>query len=289
MTQFQDTTPRLSKFSFNEPSTFHLGNAKQRQYLVETLEREFSLTHLPESHRQLIEEALRHSGVEVHNACEIERKSDTNIRAFFRRWSPQEHHLYHPELGLKNLNKTEEDSSDLDWQPHYDDLTEFAYPFAEPQVVPKAVPVNLSSVHVVQESEDSIELTAEPSRLLVAKIPNDNIVDIQDLVIDFKVNQHTRRVTEMQLRLREPIRVYRGIKLNELTLNFEFGDDLVSGRNVLLHTNQTMRGRLWATFRPRLQIHSQLTYNQCHADIPTQSYLFESMASIENLLSKSTD
>ena len=285
MTETHTAESRLSKFSFNEPSTFHLANDQQRDYLLSILE-EFSLDHLAESDRKIAKEALRRSGVEVHNGCEIERRSNGSIHAFFRRWRPHEHRFYHPLKGVLNLNKSE-DSPDGDpvWQPQNDDLTEFAYPFAEPQVVPKSVPVNLSSMRITSRTDNTIRFTGSPSALLVAKIPDDNIVEIKDLVVDFEVDTSINRVSHLQLRLREPLRVHRGIRLNELTVNFKFGEDSVTGRNVLTHTDQYMQGRLWALFRPQLKIETELTYRSCTGVVPSESYLFESMQAIQRLAS----
>ena len=124
--------PTFKKFSFNEPSTFHWANELQKATLRTIAENEFSLDHLAQEDQDLLNEALRYSGVEVHHTCVIDQYTQAKFRAFFGRWAPDRNVRYHPTSGLMDLTKSQdEELIQSDWQRIYTDISDYPYPFSE--------------------------------------------------------------------------------------------------------------------------------------------------------------
>ncbi|MYD45148.1 MAG: hypothetical protein F4W92_02180 [Gammaproteobacteria bacterium] len=270
--------------SFNEPSTFHRANEQQKATLRSIADKEFSLDHLAQEDQDLLDEALRYSGVEVHHACVIDEFTRAKLRAFFVRWAPDRNVRYHPTLGYKDLLESQDDEQNQNgWKKQFSFVSEYPYPFSEAQVLSKVVPIDLSSIQLQDRSDSTATYTGLPSRLLIASVAEDNIVERDDLRVDFIVNLETKRVTTLTLYLPESVRVIRGISLRELSITYKFEDDAISERNVLVSMDQTMKGRIWFTFRPNLTVQSKFSYVECEEEAVRQSYLYESIDAIKAL------
>ena len=278
-------TQRVHKsFSFNEPSTFHRGNEQQKATLRSIAEKEFDLDHLAQEDQDLLDNALRYSGVEVHHSCVIDEITRAKLRAFLVRWAPERRHVrYHPTLGYKDLLASQDEQIQNGWKKQFSDVSEYPYPFSEAQVLSKVVPIDLSSIQLQDRSDSTATYTSLPSRLLIASVAEDNIVEREDLKVDFVVNLETKRVTTLTLYLPESVRVYRGISLRELSITYKFENDAISDRNVLVSMDQTMKGRIWLTFRPNLTVQSKFSYVECEEEVVKQSYLYESIDAIRAL------
>lgn len=284
MVDSEYSQPAHTKFSFNEPSSFHWATEPQKATLRAIAEDEFSLDHLPQEDQDLLDEALRYSGVEVHHACVIDQYTRAKFRAFFNRSSTDRNVRYHPTRGFKDLKKSQdEELIQSEWQRIYTDIAEYPYPFSEAQVLVKVVPIDLSSIQLRSRTGTTVRYTALPSKLLIASVAEDNIVEREDLAIDFSVNLETKRITTQSLYLPESVRVYRGIRLQTLNVSYEFENDPISNRNVLTSMQQTMKGRIWFLFRPKLSVVSKLKYVECLEKAASQSYLYESIDAIKAL------
>ena len=276
--------PTVKKFSFNEPSSFHWANEQQKATLRTIAEAEFSLDQLAQEDQDLLNEALRYSGVEVHHACVIDQNTRAKFRAFFSRTATDRNVRYHPTRGFKDLKKSQdEELIQSEWKRIYTDISEYPYPFSEAQVLAKVVPIDLSSIQLQSRSDTTAQYTGLPSMLLTASVAEDNIVEREDLAIDFSVNLETKRITTLTLYLPKSVRVYRGTRLQKLSITYEFEDNSISNRNVLASMQQTMKGRIWFLFRPKLSVVSKLQYIECLEEAPNQSYLYESLDSINSL------
>ena len=280
-----DYTPRArSSFSFNEPSTFQRANEQQKATLQSIAENEFNMDHLAQEDQDLLNEALRYSGVEVQHACVIDQHTRANFGAFLGRWAHERNVRYHPTRGFKNLLESKGDEGEQNgWRKLFTDTADYPYPFSESEVLSKVVPIDLSSIQLLDRSNSRATYTGMPSRLLVASVAEDNIVEREDLNVEFIVNLETKRVTTLTLNLPEPVRVYRGISLRELRITYKFEDDAISDRNALVSMDQTMKGRIWLLFQPKLAVQSKLSYVECEEEAVKQSYLYESIEAIRAL------
>lgn len=276
--------PTFKQFSFNEPSSFHWANEQQKATLRTIAEAEFSLDHLAQEDQDLLDVALRYSGVEVHHACVIDQYTRAKFRAFFSRTATDRNVRYHPTRGFKDLKKSQaEELIHSEWQRIYTDIAEYPYPFSEAQVLVKVVPIDLSSIQLQSRTGTTARYTGLPSMLLTASVAEDNIVEREDLAIDFSVNLETKRITTLTLYLPKSVRVYRGIRLQTLSITYEFENDPISNRNVLTSMQQTMKGRIWFLFRPKLSVVSELKYVECLEEAVSRSYLYESIDAIKAL------
>lgn len=268
-------------FSINEPSTFHRANEQEKATLRSIAEKEFSLDHLVQEDQDLLDEALRFSGVEVHHSCVIDETTRAKFRAFLVRRALDRNARYHPTLGHKDLSESQDEEQIRNgWKKQFSDVSEYPYPFSEAQVLSKVVPIDLSSIQLQSRSDTTAQYTGLPSRLLTASVADDNIVEREDLKVDFTVNLETKRVTTLTLYLPKSVRVYRGISLRELSITYKFENDAISERNVLVSMDQTMKGRIWFTFRPNLTVQSKFSYVECEEEVVRQSYLYESIDAI---------
>lgn len=273
-----------NSFSYNEPSTFHRANEQQKATLRSIAEKEFSIDHLAQEDQDLLDDALRYSGVEVHHSCVIDETTRAKLRAFLVRWAPDRNVRYHPTLGYKDLLESQNDEQiQSGWQKQYSDVVEYPYPFSEAQVLSKVAPIDLSSIQLQSRSDTTAQYTGLPSRLLIASVAEDNIVEREDLKVDFTVNLETKRVSKLTLYLPESVKVFRGISLRELSITYKFENDAISDRNVLVSMDQTMKGRIWFTFRPNLTVQSKFSYVECEEEVVRQSYLYESIDAIRTL------
>ncbi len=278
--------PYGKKFSFNEPVTFQYGNDEQKATLRSIAEEEFSLEHLSQEQQDLLNEALQYSGVEVHKSCVIERSTNGKIWALLRKWSPEEYMTYHPSLGTREIPKAgkEESGEERKWKAVLGDYVEYPYPFSESMVLPKAIPVNMSTIRLVHEDDSEVSFTAKPSSLLMAKLTEeDRIVSESDLVIDFVVDKKSKRLSRQSMYLEDPVRVLRGIRIKELNVDYEFAEDPISNRNVMTRMSHTLRGNIWWVVRPHLAIDTGLNYVECLTEPTDQSYLYASMDAIRAL------
>ena len=279
--------PNGEMFSFNEPVTFQYATDEQKATLRSIAKEEFSLEHLQQEQQDLLNEALQYSGIEVHKSCVIERSTNGKIWALLRRWVPEENVTYHPTLGSKEIPQEEgqgESKEAPEWKTVHGDYVEYPYPFSEVMVLPKAIPVNMSTIRLVREVDSYVTFSAKPSSLLMAKLSEkDRIVSENDLVIQFVVDKQSKRIKRQSMYLEDSVRVIRGIRIKELSVDYEFEEDPISNRNVLTNMSHTLRGNIWWVVRPRLAIDTGLNYVECLAEPTDQSYLYASMDAIRAL------
>ena len=291
MTSNDQATNNHDRFSYGEPSTFQSGTDAQQNTLRAIGEEEFSLNHLPEEERNLVEEALRKSAIEVQHSCVIEKYGGGTYRAFFNRKDMQEHLRFSPGIGVTDLLTEGKDKPQSpEWKKIEGDYTDYPYPLSDAEGLPKVVPVNLSSIRAVDHSATHISFTAQPSALLFAGMaPKDRILSRQDLAIDFDVDRETVRVTRQSMYIRKPTRVYFGIKITDLVVTYNFDHDPVVDRNVLTNMHHVMKGSIGLVFRPQFSVDTKLTYIECTGEAKNRSYLFESMDAISALAQSSGD
>ena len=272
-------------FSFNRPDSYQFGSEQQKNTLKQIAKEEFSLQHLSDVDQLLVDEALRHSGVEVHKSCVIEKEAKATLGAFFRRHNQTEHKFFDPTLGVKDLAPEEGNgTSEPFWRHLYSDLAEYPYPFSEEQVLPKVIPINMSSVKNTGRSDTSVSFSAKPSRLLTAGLSDqDRIISEEDLIVDFDINPETKRITQLNVHLKKPLRVYFGIKIRIFEAKYEFDHDSIADRNVLKRLHHSLKGRLWLAFNPNLNVETSLTYTECNSEVTDRSFLAESMEAIRQL------
>ena len=291
MTSNNHANNNHDRFSYGEPSTFQSGTDEQQNILRAIGEEEFSLNHLPEDERNLVEEALRKSAIEVQHSCVIEKQGGGTYRAFFNRKDMQEHLRFSPGIGVTDLLTNDTDKSQSpEWKKIKGDYTDYPYPLSDAEGLPKVVPVNLSSIRTVGHYETHISFTAQPSELLFAGMaPKDRILSRQDLVIDFDVDRETARVTRQSMYIRKPTRVYFGIKITDWVVTYYFYQDPVVDRNVLIKMHHWMKGSIGLVFRPQISTDTKLTYTECTGVAKNSSYLFESIDAISALAQSSGD
>ncbi len=286
--------PAEPSFSFNEPSTFTHGTEQQKDVLRAIAKEEFSLEHLSIEDQELLSEALRYSGVEVQDTCVIEHEMTFDIRAFTQRMKANIVQLVHPELGQKpvevHFEPEDPDSEPLGepiWTAIEGDYADFPIPFAESELLPKIIPVNLSSIRRVSNNKITTEYRAAPSRLLVANAGDDEFIDLKHVDVEFSVDRQTRRVIDQRLKLRKPQKLtggdMGGMRLTRLDIYFQFGHDAVSNRNVATKLEQEMRARVAAVFRPRFEFEHGMSSLECLGEPSEHSYLYETVDAIANL------
>ena len=284
-TEKSNVTVRELQFSFGIPATFKYGSEEEKRTLKDIAESEFSLEHLPEYERELAYEALGKSGIEVQDACAVDMHVAGSLGAFFVRHKRQEQTRFHPEHGVFEVpSDTKKETESGSWQKIAGDYTEYPYPFGDARLIPKVIPVNLSSVQVIDSDETHVTYDAKPSALLFMKMrPEERILDDDQLGIRFEVDRATRRVTSLTLYLPEGARVYRGIRITYLEFEFEFEEDEALDRNVLKRVNHAMKGRIWGLFRPNFSFTTDLSYADCNGARNEHSYLVAAIDSIRTL------
>ena len=274
-----------SMFSFGDPSSFQYGSDEQKQILQGIAESEFSVEHLPEHERDLVSEALDKSGIEVQDACRVDMNAVGSLGAFFIRRKHHERTRFDPTLGVfESPSKKKKNTEPKVWKRIKGDYTEYPYPFGDARLIPKVIPVNLSSINVVDRDETRVKFVAKPSALLFAKMPSEErILNAEQLRVEFDVDRSTRRVSRLTLYLPEGVRVYRGIRITELKFEYEFEDDRTVDRNVLKLVKHAMRGRIGGVFRPNFAFTTDLSYNDCVGARDEHSYLYAAIDSIRAL------
>ena len=230
-------------------------------------------------------EALDRSGIEVQDSCRVDMDAAGSLGAFFIRRKHQENTRFHPNLGVfETPSKKREDVESTGWKEIRGDYTEYPYPFGDARLIPKVVPVNLSSISVVDRDEESVKFVAKPSALFFAKMrPEERILTSEQLRVELDVDRHSRRMTRLTLFLPEGVRVYRGIRITSLKFEYEFEDDHMVERNVLKRVNHAMRGRIGGVFRPNFTFTTDLSYNDCVGTRDEHSYLYAAIDSIRAL------
>ncbi len=274
-----------TSFNFGDPTTFQYASTEEKQILRGIAETEFSLAHLSSYERELAEDALRSSGVEVYDACPVDMDVAGRFGALFIRKEQHEKTRFNPDLGILEVPTEEsEDTGATTWKKGNGDFTEYPYPLGEARLVPKIIPVNLSSIRVVERSESSVTYVAKPSALLFEKMrPEDRILDADQLSVRFEVDPSTRRITRLTLYLDESVKVYRGIKISNLEFEYVFEDDETIGRNVLKRVHHAMKGRIAWVFRPNFVLTTELTYGDCIGAQSESSYLYSAIDGIRDL------
>ena len=274
-----------SMFSFGDPMSFQYGTDEQKQILQGIAEAEFSVEHLPEYERELVSEALDKSGIEVQDACRVDMNAAGSLGAFFIRRKHNETTRFDPNRGVfETPSKKKKDTEPTVWKRINGDYTEYPYPFGDARLIPKVIPVNLSSISVVDRDETRVKFVAKPSALLFAKMPpEERILNSEQLRVEFDVDRSTRRISRLTLYLPEGVRVYRGIKITNLKFEYEFDDDRTVERNVLKRVNHAMKGRIGGVFRPNFAFTTALSYNNCVGVRDEHSYLYSAIDSIRSL------
>ena len=273
------------QFSYGNPSTFQYGSEDQQRVLRDIAKSEFSLDHLPDYERSLVNEALDKSGIEVHDACRVDMNAAGSLGAFFIRRKHHELTQFDPNLGVFEApSKKSKDAETTVWKKISGDYTEYPYPFGDARLIPKVIPVNLSSISVVDRDEKHVKYHSRPSALLFSKMrPEDRILDSDQLGVEFDVDRTTRRIVRLMLYLPEGVRVYRGIRITSLKFEYEFEDDPTVDRNVLRRVNHAMKGRIGGVFRPNFAFTTDLSYNDCVGVRDEHSYLYAAIDSIRAL------
>ena len=280
-----EVEPKLMQFSYGNPSTFRHGSEDQQRVLRSIAESEFSLDHLPEYERELVSEALDKSGIGVQDACRVDMRAAGSLGAFFIRRKHHERTRFDPNLGVfETPSKQKKDTEPTVWKRINGDYTEYPYPFGDARLIPKVIPVNLSSISVVDRDETRVKFVANPSALLFAKMPSEErILSAEQLSVEIDVDRSTRRVSRLTLYLPEGVRVYRGIRITNLKFEYEFDDDRTVDRNVLKRVNHAMRGRIGGVFRPNFSFTTNLSYNDCVGVRDEHSYLYAAIDRIRAL------
>lgn len=279
--------PSDPNFSYGVPSTFHLANDVQKALLQDIADKEFTLDHLSVNDQALLSDALQYSGIELGNHCEIEKQATTFIKAFFRKYNESEHKHFDPEKGMLDLlPKAEKDQPppEPSWQPLKSDYHEYPYPISEELVIPKTVAVDLSSIQSISRTDTTASFQADPSRLLYAKLPPDEpLWDLLKMIVEFDVDLNTRRVTNQTLKIEKSTRVFFGIRVTKFELHYHFTDNEKIDRNVMNHMTQLMRGRMYLLASAQFEIEGDYSVGECTENLPTKSYLYQSIDSIKQL------
>ncbi|MCY4128304.1 MAG: hypothetical protein OXG15_03550 [Gammaproteobacteria bacterium] len=272
-------------FSFGDPSSFGHASDEQKQILIGIAESEFDLGHLSDDERDLAYEALGKSGVEVQSGCRIEMEVEGSLGAFLIRRKHHEKTRFDPTLGVYEFPSEKNKSAEsVGWKRPAGDYTEYPYPFGDARLMPKVIPVNLSSISVIDRDATHVKFDAKPSALLFEKMrPEERILSAEQLGVEFDVDRTTRRVSRLTLYLPEGVKVYRGIKITSLRFEYEFEEDSAVGRNVLKRVHHAMRGRIGGIFRPNFGFTTDLSYEDCGGTLKNQSYLLEAIESIREL------
>ena len=271
-------------FSYLNPATFSAGSAEQKRNLQSIAEDEFDLSHLPSADQELLQEAIQFSGLEVHDTCVVDVEVEGSVGAFLRRFEQQEHRRFDPRQGVLDLTPKEDKGAVPSWRPIVHDYTAYPYPFGDQPLIPKVVPVNLSTIDVHEQRRNSTVYSARPSALLFAsEKPENRILTAEDLVVKFSVDTESERLSELSIQLEKPKRVHFAISIKELHIAYQFKFDEAIGSNVLSGMQASMRGRLGLVFNPNFRISTTLHYSDCMESQPKPSYLFDSIDSINSL------
>ena len=176
------------------------------------------------------------------------------------------------------------DEAESKWQKVSDDYTEYPYPLGEARLIPKVIPVNLSTISVAERDDAQILFKAKPSALLFEKMrPEDRLLTAEQLDVEFSVDRSTERISRLSLLLSEKAKVHWAVRITDLRFDFEFEDDPSVGRNVLKRVQHYMRGRVGWVFRPNFSLTTDLEYGSCSRTPSDSSYLYASRAHIEQL------
>ena len=273
------------RFNVLEPATFEYATEQQKDRLKAIAEREFSLVHLPEYERELVEEALRMSGLETQSVCAVDMHVRGHLGAFLVKRAHDEKTLFEPDLGVMEMPpKNKKDAPEPQWRKVLGSYTAYPYPLGEARLIPKVIPVNLSSITVLESTDDKVKFRAAPSALLFEKMkPEEQILAAEHLGIDLTVDRKTRRVSRLSLYLVEGVNVYRGIRIADVRFDYEFAEDAHTNQHVLTSVSHFMKGRLYWLFRPIFKFTTTLTHRGCSGEPRPYSYLFEAIDSINAL------
>ena len=272
----------MEGFSYRVPSTFQFASPEHRQILLEIADSEFSMDHLDQDDRELLEEALRFSGIEVHGSCSVIKSTEGKTFAFLRRLKHSENVQFSPG---KEIVKIGESDGNPPSQPHVEnDFTDYPYPFSEAVAIPKTIPINLSTIELVSKNGETASYSARPSALLLASLPpSDRLLKEKDLLVEFEIDRQTKRMTTQTMRIEKSVGVYPGIRIGKLNIKHEYGYDSDIGRHVMKGMDHMMGGRLWLLFRPHFTFRTDLQYGKCSDTLATESYLFQSMEAIREI------
>lgn len=278
-------------FSFLNPDTFHLADKEQRETLKGIYENEFDLSHLSQDDQNILSEALSKSGIEVQSACVVNKETTAKIGAFFRNWNMIQLTKYHPPSQdrpythlVEETEESKDDSRATTRRTYSQVATDYPYPLSEANAVIKIVPINLSTVKVLERTADSVTYEADPSELLFANLSEeDQLWEADDSRVVFNIDLQRIRLNWLKYELKESVKVYNFVRISDFQLNYEFVENEALNRNVVRSVDHSMKGRLALLFRPNLKISNSFSYDSCSTSPPTESYLFRSMSAIANL------
>jgi len=227
-------------------SIYLFGTTVNQVLPIHDTDTESNFEHLSLFEQELINEALNNSGVELNSNCESQVNSKGQLAAFFK-------------------TRDVEDSSD-EFQPvNY----RYPYPFSEEQGIAKTIPIDLNTVLKKSKlTEGQITYTAHPSDLLYEGMSEeDKLLDLEDLSVEFTIDLDTRLLKSMELRLIKPTKVYFGIKIRELQMDYSFDYVAEVGSNVVTSFSHKMKGRLWVVFNPWFEVTERYSYSECEEQI----------------------
>lgn len=223
-------------------NTYLFGTTKNQELSDIDVDAESNFEHLSLFEQELINEALSNSGVELDSTCESQVNSTGRLAAFL-------------------VKHDVEDSSDKFQPINY----RYPYPFSEEQGVAKTIPIDLKTVSMESKAIDGqITYTAHPSDLLYEGMSEEDILlDLEDIHVEFTIDLDSRLLKSMELSLVKPTKVYFGITIQELRMDYSFEYVAEVGSNVVTSLSHQMKGRLWLVFNPWFKITERYSYSQC--------------------------
>ena len=264
---------------------------------------ESSLEHLSVMDRDLLLDALRHSGVEVHEHCIVEQNGEQTEKVMLIPSKHQQFQVrYHPSMGYMNLSPTESsDSTDSEWIAVN---TPVGYPFPFGDFpdddflkIYRPVLMDLSSIRPVSRDATSARYTALPSKAMMIFYlifgPDDEVstdtgvADERDesatrlresldgiprdlFSIEFVVDLQSRRIAAMSVNAKKTVRI-GPIRIRELKIDYELGWDEVVNRHVVKRISEEYRGSIAAFLRGRITFDARMSYIECLEEPPVRS------------------
>ena len=272
--------------------------------------KEFTLNHLDPADRNLLDEALRHSGIEVHHHCIVEQKAEQTEKYLLMPRQHQKFHVrHHPSLGFKDLSSSEEpETGEPEWKDVPNPPTQYPFPFElalddDILSIHRLLPMDLSSVRPVARDDTSVRYTALPSRVLLPTYVMLDIVEVatpvdfemteaqfaeartemQEIVegmpresfsIDFVVDIQSRRMATMTVQAKKTVRV-DSMRIRELKIDYELAWDEIANRHVVKGIREEYRGSLARVLRGRVLFETRFSYVDCLEEPPVWSYLYQ--------------
>lgn len=223
-------------------NTYLFGTTKNQELPSIDADTESNFENLSLFEQELINEALSNSGVELDSTCESQVNSTGRLAAF---------------LVKHDVVESSDEFQSINYR--------YPYPFSEEQGIAKTIPIDLNTVSTKGKPTDGqITYTAHPSDLLYEGMSEEDILlDLEDILVEFTIDLDTRLLKSMELRLIKPTKVYFGITIQELQMDYSFEYVAAVGSNVVTSLSHKMKGRLWVVFNPWFKITERYSYSQC--------------------------